>query len=61
MWRTVTVAADTCVAANTAATALVVAGAADPELVDPRARAARLVAADGQVRLLGAWPTEETR
>lgn len=66
VWRTVTVAADTCVAANTAATAIVVAGSAEPELadpvlVDPRARAARLVAADGRVSVLGAWPTEATR
>ena len=55
-WRTATVAADSCVVANTASTAALVAG---EDAVDRLARAglpARLVAVDGSVITLGAWP-----
>lgn len=54
-WRTATVAAGTCVGANTAATAALVGGTADrpfPFTV----HAARIVAHDGGVHLQGAWP-----
>jgi thiamine biosynthesis lipoprotein len=54
--RTATVAADSCVVANTASTAALVAG---EDAVDRLVRAglpARLVAVDGSVITLGAWP-----
>lgn len=59
-WRTVSVAASTCVDANTAATAALVKGAAAPEWLEASLLPARLVAADGQVRTVGAWPSEES-
>lgn len=56
-WRTVTVAAATCVAANTASTGAVVQGAdAVAWLTDLAVPAARLVDRSGQIRTLGAWP-----
>jgi len=56
VWRTASVAADTCVRANTWSTAALVRGhAAERDL--PRAGvAARLLAADGAVVRLGGWP-----
>ncbi|GAA3545010.1 FAD:protein FMN transferase [Nocardioides daeguensis] len=56
-WRTATVAAATCVAANTASTGAIVQGAdAVAWLTDLAVPAARLVDRSGQVRTLGAWP-----
>lgn len=58
VWRSVTVAAPTCVAANTATTAALVRGAEAPAWLRSRAVPARLVRADGEVVTLGGWPDE---
>lgn len=58
VWRTVTVAAQTCVAANAASTASVVRGHAAPSWLAGRKLAARLVDQRGVVRAVGSWPTE---
>ncbi len=58
-WRTVTVAAPTCVAANTASTAAVIRGDRAPRWLESMALAARLVTVDGTVRTVGAWPVEQ--
>lgn len=57
VWRTVTVAAETCLRANTLATAAVVFGSAAPAWLATRA-AARLVDAEGRVVTVGGWPDE---
>ncbi len=58
VWRTVSVAAATCVDANIAATAAVVLGHAAPAWLAVRRLPARLVAADGAVSLVAGWPPE---
>ena len=58
-WATATVAASTCLAANTASTAALVLGATAPEWLAARALPARLVGADGTVVHVGGWPVEE--
>jgi thiamine biosynthesis lipoprotein len=58
IWRTATVAAHTCLAANTASTATLILGAAAEDWLRSRPVSARLVARDGQVRYVGDW-TEE--
>ena len=55
VWRTVTVAAPSCVDANTQTTAAMVRGLAAPGQLD---LPARLVAADGSVRTINGWPSE---
>ena len=55
-WRTVTVAARSCVAANTASTAAIVLGASAPRWLAARGLPARLVAHDGTVVRVGGWP-----
>jgi thiamine biosynthesis lipoprotein len=55
-WRTVTVAARSCVAANTASTAAIVVGEDAPAWLGARGIAARLVARDGTVVRVGGWP-----
>jgi thiamine biosynthesis lipoprotein len=55
-WRTVTVAARSCVAANTASTAAIVLGGSAPGWLAARGFTARLVANDGAVLRVGAWP-----
>jgi thiamine biosynthesis lipoprotein len=55
-WRTVTAAARSCVAANTATTAAIVAGEEAPRWLIAHAVAARLVAHDGSVVCVGGWP-----
>jgi len=57
-WRTVSVAARTCVAANTASTAAVVLGAEAAAWLDTRGLPARLVARDGSVLRVGGWTRE---
>jgi thiamine biosynthesis lipoprotein len=57
-WRTVTVAARSCVEANVASTAAVVLGAAAPAWLEARGVAARLVRESGDVVLAGPWPAE---
>ena len=57
-WRTATVAAPTCVQANTASTAAIVLGASAPAWVEARQLPVRLAGGDAGVRHLGGWPTE---
>jgi thiamine biosynthesis lipoprotein len=57
-WRTVSVAADSCVDANIAATTAVILGAAAPAWLAERSLPARLVASDGAVTVVGGWPGE---
>lgn len=60
-WRTVTVAAPTCVAANTASTAAIVLGAEAVAWLAEHAHvsAALLVGADGAEEPVGAWPVQD--
>jgi thiamine biosynthesis lipoprotein ApbE len=58
VWRTATVAARSCVEANTASTAAIVQGREAIGQLARRGLAARLVAADGCVQTVGAWPSE---
>jgi thiamine biosynthesis lipoprotein len=55
-WRTVTVAAPTCLAANVASTAAIVRGAAALGWLEGRGLAARLVDVAGTVTTLPGWP-----
>lgn len=55
-WRTVTVAAGSCLEANVAATAAVILGAAAPRWLAARGVHARLVAEDGPALAVGGWP-----
>jgi FAD:protein FMN transferase len=59
VWRTASVAAYTCVRANTLSTAALVRGARARRWLDTLGAPARLVAADGRVTTLGTWPAEE--
>jgi thiamine biosynthesis lipoprotein len=58
-WRTVTVAAVSCVAANVFATAAIVLGEDAPGWIDSAGVPARLVRESGRVLFLGGWPDEE--
>lgn len=58
-WRTVSVAAPSCVAANTATTAAIVLGPAAPAWLAARGLPTRLVAADGRTEVVAGWPTEK--
>ena len=55
-WRTATVIADTCVDANTAATAAIVRGASATDGLRELGLPARLVSVGGHVLRLGGWP-----
>jgi thiamine biosynthesis lipoprotein len=57
-WRTVSVAAATCVDANTASTASIVLGDVAPSWLTALSLPARLVATDGHVLTVGGWPSE---
>jgi thiamine biosynthesis lipoprotein len=57
-WRTVSVAAATCVDANTASTAAIVLGERAVEWLRRQQLAARLVGHDGHVLTVGGWPEE---
>jgi thiamine biosynthesis lipoprotein ApbE len=57
-WRTVTVAAATCLAANTASTASIILGPDAPAWLESRRLPARLVADDGGVTTVGEWPLD---
>ena len=59
LWRSVSVAAATCVDANVASTAAIVMGASAPEWLERRGLPARLVASDGCISTAGGWPSEE--
>jgi thiamine biosynthesis lipoprotein len=58
-WRTVSVAAATCVDANTASTAAIVLGPAAPRWLSERNLPARLVARDGAITTTVDWPQEQ--
>ncbi|MFD0274596.1 FAD:protein FMN transferase [Kitasatospora sp. NPDC127111] len=58
-WRTATVAADTCVDANTATTATIVLGDAATAWLERAGLPARLVGLDGTVTRLGGWPHDQ--
>ena len=57
-WRTVTVAASSCVDANTASTAAVVLGEHAPQWLADRGLPARLVRYDLQTTLVAGWPED---
>jgi thiamine biosynthesis lipoprotein len=59
VWRTVSVAARSCVDANVASTAAVILGAAAPLWLAERELPARLVAVDGAVTTVSGWPAGE--
>jgi thiamine biosynthesis lipoprotein len=59
VWRTATVAAATCVDANTASTATLVKGASAEAWLLRNGLPARLVHRDGTVRALGGWPQRD--
>jgi FAD:protein FMN transferase len=56
VWRTVSVAAATCVDANTASTAAIVRGESAPAWLEGLGLPARLVRTDGSVVRTAAWP-----
>lgn len=56
VWRTATVAADTCLRANTLSTAALVWGHDAPDHLRRMNAVARLVSSDGTVTTLGGWP-----
>lgn len=58
VWRSVTVAASTCVRANTVTTAALVRGRSAVRWVDELGLPARFLGEDGSVTLAGDWPTE---
>ncbi len=57
-WRTVSVAASTCVDANTASTACIVLGARAPGWLDQRDLPGRLVSTTGEVLVVAGWPAQ---
>ncbi len=57
VWRTVSVAAGSCVDANTAATGAIIQGAGAPKWLIRRELPARLVRTDGSVLCVGGWPS----
>jgi thiamine biosynthesis lipoprotein len=58
VWRTVSVAAGSCVDANIASTAAIVRGESAPQWLAATGLPARLVATDGDVTRVGGWPEE---
>ena len=58
-WRTVSVAAASCAAANAASTAAIIAGDSAEEWLTATGLPARLVGHDGSVRLTGGWPAAD--
>ncbi len=60
VWRTVSVAAGSCLDANVASTAAVVLGREAPGWLSGHGLAARLVHPDGAVVRVGGWPAEVT-
>jgi thiamine biosynthesis lipoprotein len=58
-WRTVTVAAATCVGANTASTAAIIRGEPAARWLDENGLPARLVRGDGRVVTTGGWPADD--
>ncbi|MGF6882715.1 thiamine biosynthesis lipoprotein [Nocardia sp. GAS34] len=60
VWRTVSVAAASCVTANAMTTAAVVRGRSAPARLRESGMPARVVGRDGEVLTLGGWPAEST-
>ena len=60
-WRTVSIAASSCVEANTISTACIVRGRAARDWLVQLGHPARLVDRDGRVHLLGGWPEQPGR
>jgi thiamine biosynthesis lipoprotein ApbE len=58
-WRTATVAAATCLEANTAATAAIVMGVRGIGWLEEQGLSARLVSDAGEATIVGNWPREE--
>lgn len=56
VWRSVSVAADSCLAANTVSTAAIIRGHRAPAWISSLGVPARLVGADGHERTIGGWP-----
>ena len=56
VWRTVSVAAATCVDANIASTAAIIRGEAAPDWLEALGLPARLVRTDGRVERTAGWP-----
>ena len=59
IWRAVSVAAQSCLAANTASTAAIVLGEQAPTWLRARRISARLIRPDGRVVVTGAWPAQQ--
>ncbi|MGC8512144.1 MAG: FAD:protein FMN transferase [Acidimicrobiales bacterium] len=59
-WRTVSVAAASCLDANTASTAAVVMGARAVPWLEQRLLPSRLVGSDGAVSVVAGWPLDES-
>ena len=59
VWRTVSVAAGSCLSANAASTAAIVLGADAPQWLAGRGLPARLVAGDGRVSRVAGWPAPQ--
>jgi len=59
VWRTVSVAAASCVDANTASTAAIVRGEAAPSWLESTGLPSRLVRAEGSVTCVAGWPREQ--
>lgn len=57
-WRTVSVAAGSCVDANTASTASIVLGHDAPDWLTEHGMPARLVTVDGSVTVVAGWPPD---
>jgi thiamine biosynthesis lipoprotein len=57
-WRTVSVAASSCVDANAASTAAVALGARAPAWLESASLPTRLAAEDGRVTTVAGWPAE---
>lgn len=57
-WRTVSVAASSCVDANTASTAAIIMSEAAVAWLDDRHLPARLVRTDGHIVITGGWPAD---
>ncbi|WP_081882058.1 FAD:protein FMN transferase [Cryobacterium sp. MLB-32] len=58
VWRTVTIAATSCLDANTLSTAAIVCGSGAVQWLRARGACARLVHSDGDITVLGGWPAE---
>jgi thiamine biosynthesis lipoprotein len=59
VWRTVSVAAGSCLSANAASTASIVLGRDAPEWLCARQLPARLVGVDGRVSVVAGWPESQ--